>query len=244
MAETKTHQKFRNKVEHLEMYLEAMDAAAKMAFNYLGRQESAGKTIDQALPLDCSKYSKLNRPSSNRALVYSFCRSRNARSSIVDLYNYFTEYMRGILGELYDKEPLKIVGKSNKVMNLTYAEIVKIGNFEDIKNKMILEVFRNIENERSTIKLIDKIINGTEVNISEADKNAVLPYLEMRHLYIHNNSKVDGAFESNWGAQFGLRKGDKLPTDFLTANAAITAAIAFVKKLDEEFLRMDLVKPL
>jgi hypothetical protein len=132
MAESRTHQRFRNKIEHFEMYLEAMDAAAKMAYNFLGRKECVEKTIDQALPLDCSRYTKLNRPSLNRALIYNFCRSKNARSSVVDLYNYFTEYMRNILSELYNSDPLQVVGRFNKILNLTYSEIVKIGNLGDL----------------------------------------------------------------------------------------------------------------
>ncbi len=97
MPESKTHQRFRSRSEQLEMYLEAMDAAARVTSNLLGHANDSGKNIDKALPVDCSNYSRLNHPANHRARIYNYCRAKNTHSAIVELYGYFSEYMRDIL---------------------------------------------------------------------------------------------------------------------------------------------------
>ena len=55
----------------------------------------------------------------------------------------------------------------------------------------------------------------------------------MRHLFIHNNSKCDAAFERNYGAHFGLKENDDLPINYRTTSAAITSVIALLKEVDQ-----------
>ena len=223
------------------MYLEAMDAAARVTSNLLGHVENIGKNIDEALPIDCSNYSRLNHPARNRARIYNYCRAKNSHSAIVEIYGYFSEYMRDILKEIYKKEPMQVVGKSQKLLNMTFADLARINTLGDLHEKMVEDVFRSLENERSTIKLIDKILSGTGVNLSDADKMSVLPYLEMRHLIIHNNGKIDDEFEGKYGAILKIKAGEKVPTVFPNAEAAIKSVRAFMRKIDCELVRMKLV---
>lgn len=241
MPESKTHQRFRSRSEQLEMYLEAMDAAARVTSNLLGHASNADKDIDEVLPIDCSKYSRLNHPASHRARIYNYCRAKNTHSAIVELYGYFSEYMRDILKEIYQKDPMQVVGKSPKLLSMTFADLAKLNNIGELHTKMVEDVFRSLENERSITKLIDKMLNGTGAQVSQAEKDSVLPYLEMRHLIIHNNGKIDAEFEGKYGAAMNLKAGDKVPSVFLNADSAIKSVSAFVKKIDGEFIRMNMV---
>jgi hypothetical protein len=241
VSETKTHQRFRSRAEQLEMYLEAMDAAARITFNMLGHKEHEGKDVDDALPIKCDNYTRLNHPVSHRARIYNYCRSKNTLSAIVEVFGYFSEYMRDILKEIYETNPMAVVGKSNKQLNFTFADIAKFVTLQELHTKMVEDVFRSIENERSTIKLIDRILKDTGANISAADKDSVLPYLELRHLIIHNNSKIDQAFEDKYGALFSVKSGDKVPSKFTVADTAIEKIATFIKKVDSEFIRLNLV---
>jgi hypothetical protein len=241
MAESKTHQRFRGRSEQLEMYLEAMDAAARVTSNLLGHASSANKDIDQALPINCSNYSRLNHPSNTHLRVYNYCRSKNVQSAIIELYGYFSEYLRDILHEIYLKDPMHVVGKSAKMLNLPFSDLAKISSVQELQSKMVEDVFRSLENERSTIKLIDRILDGTKAQISQAEKSAVLPYLEMRHLIIHNNGLIDSEFEGKYGKKLRLKSGMKIPTVFSNADAAIKEVRKFIGKIDSEFIRMNLV---
>lgn len=239
MAESRTHQIFRSRVEMIETYLEAMDAAARVAYNSLRNQNNRGRTIGYALPINCDKYRRLNHPVSHKDRIFNFCKAHNCENAIIDVFSAFSEYMYGILHEMYNNNPMAVVNKSNKTLNMTFSEIAKLGNFEAIKNKMIDDVFRALENERSTITLINKIIRDTNVNITDADKDKVLPYLEMRHLLIHNNKKIDRKFEDKYGNEFGLKQGNKVPTNFDNASKALAEVTTFVGKLDAELIRLD-----
>ncbi len=243
MAESRTHQRFRSRAQNLEMYLEAMDAAARVTSNLLGHAQNIKKNIDEALPIDCSNYSRLNHPAKKRARIYNYCRAKNSHSAIVEIYGYFSEYMRDILKEIYQKDPMQVVGKSQKLLNMTFADLAKLNSLSDLHERMVEDVFRSLENERSTIKLIDKILAGTGVNLSDADKSLVLPYLEMRHLIIHNNGKVDSEFEGKYGAALKMKAGEKVPSVFPNAEAAIKSVRVFIKKIDAELIRMKLVTP-
>jgi hypothetical protein len=244
MPESATHQRYRSRVEQLEMHLEAMDAAARIAFNILGKEKHKEKLISDALPIESSQYSRLNHPTSHRSRVYNYCRAKNTQSAIIELHGFFSEYMCDILKEIYKTKPLLVVGKSNRQLDLKYHELIKYTNLQDLHTKMVNDVFRNIENEQSTIKLIDKILNNTDANVSEGEKNRALPYLEMRHLFIHNKGYADGAFADKYGAQFKVKCGDKLPTKFKIADDAIANVSALTQKIDSEFLRLGLVNPL
>jgi len=135
MAESKTHQRFRSRAQDLEMYLEAMDAAARVTSNLLGHAENINKDIDKALPIDCSNYTRLNHPARNRARIYNYCRAKNSHSAIVEIYGYFSEYMRDILKEIYKKDPMQVVGKSQKLLNMTFADLAKINTLGDLHGK-------------------------------------------------------------------------------------------------------------
>ena len=241
MSESKTHQIFRSRIEFLEQHLEATDAAARIAYNILGYKSNRDKTISEALPIDCSNYSRLSHPSNARGRIYNYSKSKIVQAIIIELYGYFTEYLREILKEIYVHNPMLVVNKSPNPLSMRYSDLAVIPSINDLHSKMVDNVFRSLENERSTTKLIDKVIKGTDVSISNSDKDPVLPYCEMRHLLIHNNGKVDDAFESKYGGTFSVKKGAKLPSNFKIANDAIKALSSFVAKLDREFIRLNLV---
>ena len=128
-----------------------------------------------------------------------------AEYSILELFSAFTIYMRDITEEMYIKDPMKIVGKVNSGSTMTYVEIIKLGDFDKIRERIINEIFRKFENERSTIKLIDKLLSHTNVNVPDSLKKMSLMYLEMRHLFIHNEGKADDKFINNYGEHVELK---------------------------------------
>jgi hypothetical protein len=244
VAESKTHQRFRSRAAQLELHLEAMDAAARITFNILGRKSNEGKNIDEALPIKCENYSRLNHPVKDKARIFNYSRSKNTLSAIVEIFGYFSEYMRDILKEIYEKDPMKVVSQSNKMLTLKFSDIAKFTSLQELHAKMVEDIFRNLENERSTVKLIDKIINGFGLNISNAEKEVVLPFLELRHLIIHNNAKIDAAFEKKYGAKLSVKAGDKVPSQFSVANDAIKHTSTFLKSIDNELILLDMVATL
>lgn len=242
-SETTSHQKWRSRIEYLREHLEISDASLRMTANMLRRHTDPKACISDALPIDCERYSYLNHPVSRRNRVIAHSRSKLSEFAVIATYTHFAEYLQGILSEMYEYNPLLVVGKAVGNHQISFPEIVKHGDFHKLSEFMVSQVFRSLENERSTGKLLDKILNNTGVTIPPAIRDDALYYLEMRHLFIHQSGFADKAFVTLYGSRSGLTKGAKLPTDFNNANAAITAASNLCREIDRELIKQGVVTP-
>jgi hypothetical protein len=137
--------------------------------------------------------------------------------------------------------PKKIVGKAQGSSGLTFMEIVNLGSFESIQEEMINRIFRKLEDERSTTKLLDKILNHTNIVIEGNLKTNALMYLEMRHLFIHNSGKSDKPFTDSYGSKIQIKNDGKLPTNFEIITDGINAVSALVEKIDSFLISNDIV---
>ena len=161
---------------------------------------------------------------------------------MIALYRYFGEYLRGILGEMYAKVPLAVVGNVTG-NSLQFHELVNLGTYEAIVQRMIDVTFRRLEDERSTTKLLEKIIGHTKIKIDEATREEALRYLELRHLFIHNNGKCDASFEKAHGTHMKIKDGDDLPTDYKTTSAAVAAVTKLLKAIDHDLTHGKFISP-
>lgn len=193
-----------------------------------------GGTILDALQVNSPRYDRLRHPVTHDARVFNFSRSRNIEHALISLYRYFSEYMHGILAEIYATNPLVVVGKAPG--SLQYPDIVKLGNYQAVADKMVSNVFRKLEDERSTVKLLDKILDHTGVNPDPNQKDVALMYLEMRHLFVHNHGKADEGFVARYGATTKLTVGQKLPTKFKAARDGIHAVDTLLRDIDTQLI--------
>lgn len=240
--ESKSYQRFRSKVEYIKQHLQIFDAAIKTMSTTLGSTTDKTQPMTKCLGLNDKTYDKLKHPVREKDRVISYSRSKSSEYTILELFAAFTHYLQDITSEMYQKSPLKIVGKVDTNVSLTYAEIIKLGSFDKIGELMVADIFRKFENERSTTKLIDKILSHTKVNILGTLKSEALMYLEMRHLIIHNKGKADTKFKNSYEKQIKLKVNDKLPTNFKTISAAIDTIQKFTKEMDIQLLKENLLE--
>lgn len=236
MPESKSLQRFRGRIEHLEQHLQAVDVCIAHALRTTKDNKQEGHTILDALDQKHVKYNRLSQPVKESARVFNFSKSQSFEHSLIALYRYFGEYLRSILEEMYGKDPLTVVGKVTGT-SLQFHELVTLGSYEAIVTKMVDTTFRRLEDERSTTKLLDKIIGHTKVALDSNIREEALRYLELRHLFIHNNGNCDAIYERNHGQHLKVKDGDCLPTDFKTTSAAIRAVMKLVKAIDHELLQ-------
>lgn len=84
---------------------------------------------------------------------------------------------------------------SDTSTDLSYADIFSLGSYAQILDEIARRVYRALEAERCTPKLLDKFIKATKININTVLKEDALLYLEIRHLIIHNNSRADSKLQ-------------------------------------------------
>lgn len=197
--ETKSFQKFRSEIQYLKQHLQVIDASLTNSGRLLGVHKSKSDKITKVLGINAAKHDILNHPVSDYPRIFNYTRAKNSEFSIIELYSAFSMYMKSILAEMYKHNPLKIVGKASGNPNFSYVDLVKFGSYEKIEEEIIARVFRKLEDERSTTKLLEKILSHTEIKLPDALRINALMYLEMRHLFIHNDGKADEHFIKNMG---------------------------------------------
>lgn len=188
--------------------------------NRLSMTKAHTMVVNKALVETAARKTPAGKPSRHRSVTNHAIR-RNAELAIQLLYPHFTEYIRSLLKEMYRVRPLDVVGKAQA--NIRFDEVVHLGSYEAICEHMIDQVFRSLENQRNTKKLLSKILDKTGVDISQQVLQDAMMYLEMRHLIVHNSSLIDEAFEQRYGSLLNVKAGRKLKIDIGTAKKALKA---------------------
>ena len=237
--ETRAHQIFRSRIQYLEMHLQTVDVSLTVMRRSVPTQ--CDENIAITLGFEPSKYGELNHPVKEKDRIINHSRARNSEYALITLYGYFTEYLQNILSEIYKTKPLDVVGKAPKENTISYADIVKLGSYKAISEHIVEKIFRQLENERSTKELLDKILNKT-VSVDETIKTNALKYLDMRHLFVHNSGIIDQLFLSKYGKDISLKVGDKLPTTYENARMAIEAVGLLCQTFDQDLINKGFVQ--
>lgn len=236
VSESKTYQKFNSRVDYLRQHLQVIDASLKKTSQLLRDYNPKNTPIAGALGVSPSNYNRLNHPISRFNMIFSYTKGKNSEYAIIELFNAFSNYMNGILHEMYNHEPEKIIFKAGGNKSISFKELKDFTTIDQMKQALVDKVFRSLENERSTVKLIDKIISHTSIIIDAQIKNNALLYLEMRHLFIHNNGLADDAFKTKFGALINISSDNKLPKNFSTTSKGIIAVTKLVKEVDSKLI--------
>ncbi len=107
---------------------------------------------------------------------------------------------------------------------------------------MVANVFRHLEENRSTKKLIENMLAGI-IEIDEATKINALKYLDMRHLFIHASGIADQEYVKKYGRDLSINIGDNLPTTYENAHAAIEAVNLLCQAIDQKLIAEGFLKP-
>lgn len=240
MDETKAFQRFNSRYMYLQRHSQVMAVALTKTFNLLRKSKDNGKSICNNLKVKSEKYDKLNEPASEYARIINYSRRESTEYCFVELYNMFTSYMKDILKEMYMLKPKSITEKSHK--QITFSKLSEFESIDEITDYMIDEIFRDFENERSTPKLVKKIIGHTKISIPQNISNEAMMYLTMRHLIIHNNSKVDQEYFEKYHNILFISNGGPVPADYENFQKALFAIKTYIATIDKGLIDKGFVK--
>ena len=232
--ETIPFQRFRGRIHDLKQHVQTVDVALVNAFKMMKAEPDKNKKIAEALGYSSKKYTELNHPIRVNPRILSHSKSSTHQYTIIILHTHFSEYVKGLLSEIYKHDPLRVVG--NHGGNIPYKRVVELGDINKINAEMIEAVFRKLENQRSTQKLLDDILSKGNATVDEAVKHRAMAYLEMRHLFIHSSGMADGEFASKYSDIVPATEGSKLPLGYPLVESAIDAVRELCKKTDESML--------
>ena len=249
--ETTSLQQYRGAIDFLQTHIQLVDASLIQTSKVLLEQTDQETNIHIALGLDVQSYDRLNHPAKQQGALVKHSQKKNIEFAIVRLYNLFTIYLHNITKEMYAKNPMLVVGKAviNKNgedkdnLTMSFAEIVRLESYENIQEQIVSRVFRSIEELKSTNKLLVKILKDTKVNIPKTTVDDALAYLELRHLFVHNQGLVDSKYVKAYGKKFtpNLKNKQEIPAKIETFTKALSALNKLIIEIDDQLIKNGIV---
>jgi len=134
----------------------------------------------------------------SRKLAIFHLRKTISVAFIKEQYEEVTEYLRYAL-EHAAKNGAKIprlVGEHRVNFDANY--ILSAPDHDTIRKAVTDHIFQQLENEKSTLELIKKIDSKLDLNIPPQIIEDALPYLLIRHIFVHSDGKPNQEFKEKY----------------------------------------------
>jgi hypothetical protein len=193
--------------------------------------------------VDSQKHSSLSKRTNSdhsRKLTANHLKTTIRAAYIKSLYEYTTVYFQDVLKAATEKglDADKLIGEHS--INLSSRDIIQLGSFERLVERISSSIFRKLENEKSTKSLIEKLDKKLGLNMGEEIIHAALPYLEIRHLLVHRQGKADKEFSEKFPF-IGAEEDKVIKLQYDLVNQARTTITTLVKEFDKKIVEKGLV---
>ena len=238
---TKAFHAFEQKLIYFEDDLELIDVLRTSVINGDLTERKSKNVLKNVDPEIHKHIARRKNSDGSRKLIVNHLRATVYASYVKDLYEELTHYLKIILEKsaLNGFDTGRIIGEHS--FKIDARHVLEMGSWENVAHLITESVFRNIEAEKSTLKLIDKIAKKLALNVNIELIEAVLPYLESRHFLVHTDGKVDDEFKRKYPHIKTTVKGYlQLNNNFLY-NLRDTVK-ELVNEFDKEVIRSNLLK--
>lgn len=149
-------------------------------------------------------------------------------SFVKDVYEEVMLYFRAIIQYVIECGVIKpeVIMAADK-MEITYKDVLKKGSWNKIIEFIAKNLVRKIEKRKDTSRILTEIPKRIGIEIPKDKIDEVLPFLEVRHLLVHNDGKRDDNFKSKYPDMFVSKQRDKINIDF-----------AFIKNFKEKITNL------
>ncbi len=184
-------------------------------------------------------FNRNNNPNS-RKLVLCHLKKSIYVSFIKEMYEEVTEYLRYILKEatMNGADTDRIVGEHNVKMKAN--DILTKGTKREIVEAIMDQIFQQLENEKSTLELITKIKNKLGLNVTDEIIQAALPYLKIRHIFVHSDGKPNQEFKEKY-PDIALDRKERIALSSEFAIEAYNTVLELMKDIDQDMLNKNYI---
>lgn len=232
---SRSFQRFDSRLQYIQQHSQMVYVSLAKLKQSL--PDDRNKSICEVIKVSKTAYEQLNQPCSrhNRDRMIKYSVKKNNEQVIIEIFNAYAQYLKDILGEMYDVAPEHILEKSNKMM--TFADIQKHLSMDDLKKTMIDEIFRELEKSKSTKKTLYRVIDHTGIRIHRNVLDHALAYLDMRHMIVHNEGNINKDYERNHGKLMKLIDSDEVPVTYQTTKDMHEHVRKMVDELDQSLVK-------
>ena len=166
---------------------------------------------------------------------------KSVKSSVCGLIS--RHYLKNSLKEIYKNAkvtPERLTGEHKIQMSST--EILNYLNQGNLAEIIIDQIFQSLENERSTITLIEKFHKKIGLKPNEELISQAIYYLEIRHKLVHTDGYADIDFIASHPT-LSYTSTKYIVLNYPTVNSAKNAVTALVKDIDNKIMQAQLVPP-
>ncbi len=237
---TKHYLRFLNRANHLDADIELADAIAIAVKGGALSQTSGGPLFDSVVedqhPILHARTSNYH----NRRLAVRHLKATLCSSFIKDLYEEVTAYLKASLkaAALNGLAPGRLIGEH--VVEFTANQVLGAGGWDAVVELVSESVFRKLEEEKSTLKLLQKMNSKLGLGIPDAVIQEALPYLEIRHFLVHSDGVPDAAFCRKHSV-LNFKPGEKAPLDYALIQAARTKVYHMISAFDARIVKLKIV---
>ncbi|HEY3277580.1 MAG TPA: hypothetical protein VGJ94_13245 [Syntrophorhabdaceae bacterium] len=237
---TKYYVRFLNRAAHFDADIELVDV--------IGFANTEGKICSPESPylFDCvdpTRHPRLAcraKSVHNRNIAITRLKSTLCASFLKDAYEDLTIYLKDLISGAAQQglDPGRLIGDHKDTFETNV--ILACGSWGAVVRLVSDALFRKLENLRNTKGLLMKINNKLDLHVEAAKIDAVLPYLEVRHLLVHKDGLADQKFCDDYPSM-GAIKGKKLKLDHVLVAGARAAIADLVKEFDEKAVENNIV---
>jgi hypothetical protein len=237
---TKSFIKFLNTAAHLDVDLEFVDIVKVSVSQGLLKTSSNIHIFDHVDKVKHTKLAKRVNTDHSRTLVANHLKSSIRASFIKSIYEASSVYFQDILKIVIKKgvNTERLLGEHNK--SFSCKEIIELGSYSKIQDAIALGIFRQLENERSTKALIEKMAKKLGLSIANETVNKAMPYFEIRHKLVHSEGKADKIFCTNF-PELEAEDTKSIHLSYKIVSTAKQNITNLIHEFDQQIVANDLV---
>lgn len=238
MATSKALQRFQDRIRSFSEDLELSDLLVGKLRSLADSDQSICEVLDGQPDRHEHLHARRNTTAS-RGIVGNHFRRTIQSAFIKDLHEDFSEFLATSLGRaaLTGIDPNRYTGDVK--IDIKASELLSAGSWKAVVSLISSKIFRALENERSTKKLITKISDRVGLNLDEAILNEAMPYLDARHLLVHTDGIADEIYKSAY-TDIELND-DRIVVNFAFVSSAKNAVQKLATHIDTELIDKGLV---
>ncbi len=194
---SKARQSFETKVNYFLDDIELLDV---LRISVLKNDLTDQKSQYVLAKVNPNRHSHLERRANSdksRELVINHLRSTVYGSFVKNVYEEVMHYMKTILEQAAQSgfDGGRMIGEHS--FSTDAQTLLRLGSWEEVCKYVAEAVFQALENERSSLKLLQKISTKLGLGVPDCVVDDLKPYLEIRHFLVHSDGRVNADFQSS-----------------------------------------------
>lgn len=237
---TKSLIRFSSRAAHLDVDIELADVLKRSVSAGMLTTSGTQKVFDKADPQNHPRLAARAKTSTSRRLAVDHLKSTLFEAYLKNIYEDAAQYFLEVLtaGARNGLDPNRLIGEHR--VSLEANDVLQAGNWNNVVSMVAESLFRKLEKERSTKKLVEKMNSKLNLGVSQALIDAALPYFEIRHLLVHADGKADRKF-CNAFPTFNAVAGRRIKLDYSLIDDARYHINELINEFDEKIVANSVV---